>query len=224
MSTTPQNPDVVVVGAGPVGLVAACELARRGVTVRIIDKLRRADGRVACDRDPLAQPRHVRPDGRIVDDLVATGVKSTSMRMFSKAQPAVPGHIRTESTVPSLTRFSPPQTETERVLTERLAALGVTVDRGVELVELTQDDDVVHLSLRRADGSTEHVDDLRGSSPPTARHSTVRHLVGTKLEGSFKGERFILGDCEAEHDLDSTNHVHRLLARGHGDCDADAGR
>ena len=39
MSTTPQNPDVVIVGAGPVGLVAACELARRGVTVRIIDKL-----------------------------------------------------------------------------------------------------------------------------------------------------------------------------------------
>lgn len=39
MSTTSQNPDVVIVGAGPVGLVAACELARRGVTFRIIDKL-----------------------------------------------------------------------------------------------------------------------------------------------------------------------------------------
>ena len=31
--------DVVVVGAGPVGVVAACELARHGVAVRIIDKL-----------------------------------------------------------------------------------------------------------------------------------------------------------------------------------------
>ena len=34
-----QNPDVIVVGAGPVGLVAGCELARRGVRVRVIDKL-----------------------------------------------------------------------------------------------------------------------------------------------------------------------------------------
>jgi 2-polyprenyl-6-methoxyphenol hydroxylase-like FAD-dependent oxidoreductase len=33
------GPDVVVVGAGPVGLVAACELARHGLAVRVIDKL-----------------------------------------------------------------------------------------------------------------------------------------------------------------------------------------
>ena len=38
MSST-KNPDVVIVGAGPVGLVAACELARRGVAFRIVDKL-----------------------------------------------------------------------------------------------------------------------------------------------------------------------------------------
>jgi hypothetical protein len=33
-------------------------------------------------------------------------------------------------------------------------------------------------------------------------HSTVRHLAGTRLQGAFKGERFLLGDVEAEHDLD----------------------
>ena len=33
------RPDVVVVGAGPVGLVAACELARHGLAVRVFDKL-----------------------------------------------------------------------------------------------------------------------------------------------------------------------------------------
>ena len=107
MSTTPQNPDVVVVGAGPVGLVAACELARRGVTVRIIDK--RAE--------PTDESRAIAIHSRsldmfdrmgIVDDLVATGVKSTSMRMLAVATSCFRSHSA-ESTVPSLSRFSRPR-------------------------------------------------------------------------------------------------------------------
>src|SRR5258705_259955 len=76
-----------------------------------------------------------------------------------------------------------------------------TVDRGVELVGLTRDDDGVQLSLRRADGSEETVVTSWVVGADGAR-SAVRHLLDTKLEGSFKGERFILGDCDAEHDLD----------------------
>ena len=49
------------------------------------------------------------------------------------------------------------QTETERVLADRLGQLGVTVERGVEVVGLTQDDPEARLSLRHADGSTETV-------------------------------------------------------------------
>jgi len=199
MSTTPQNPDVVIVGAGPVGLVAACELARRGVTFRIIDK--RAE--------PTDESRAIAIHSRsldmfdrmgIVDDLVATGVKSTSMRMLSNGNQLFQV---TFGGVDSAFPFSllTAQTETERVLTERLEQLGVTVDRGVELVELTQDDDVATLGLRRPDGSAEHVTTSWVVAADGA-HSTARHLVGTKLEGSFQGERFILGDCDAEHDLD----------------------
>src|SRR6201991_3093411 len=81
MNATP-NPAVVVVGAGPVGLVAACELARRGVAIRIIDKL----------AEPTDESRAIAIHARsldmfdrmgIVDDLIATGVKSTGMNMFA---------------------------------------------------------------------------------------------------------------------------------------------
>ena len=96
------------------------------------------------------------------------------------------------------------QTETERVLTEHLTALGVTIDRGLALSELSQDGDTVHLTLQRADGTTEQVDTswVIGTD---GGHSIVRHLVGTKLQGSFKGERFILGDVEVEPHFDNTN-------------------
>jgi 2-polyprenyl-6-methoxyphenol hydroxylase-like FAD-dependent oxidoreductase len=96
------------------------------------------------------------------------------------------------------------QTETERVLTEHLTALGVTVDRGTMLAELRQDADTVHLTLQHADGTTEEV----GTSwviGTDGGHSSVRRMVGTKLQGSFKGERFILGDVEVEPHFDNTN-------------------
>ena len=200
MSATPENPDVVVVGAGPVGLVAACELARRGVAVRIIDKLAEATDE---SRAIAIHARSLDMFDRmgIVDDLVATGVKSTSMRMLSGDHQLFQvefGGVDSAFPYSLLTA----QTETERVLTERLTQLGVEVDRGVELVELTQHTDVVQLSLRHADASIENVTTSWVVAADGA-HSTVRHLVGTELQGSFKGERFILGDCDAEHEMDA---------------------
>ena len=199
MTATPQTPDVVVVGAGPVGLVAACELARRGVSVRIIDKL----------AEPTDESRAIAVHARsldmfdrmgIIDELVATGVKATNMRMLSGGRQLF--QVKFDG-VDSAFPYSllTAQTETERVLTDRLTQLGVEVDRGVELVELTQDDKTAALTLRRADGSTETLTTSWVVAADGA-HSTVRHLIGTKLEGSFKGERFILGDCDAEHDMD----------------------
>ena len=78
--TVKQNPDVIVVGAGPVGLVAGCELARRGVKVRVIDKL----------AQPTDQSRAIAVHARsldmldrmgIVDEMLATGIKATAMQL-----------------------------------------------------------------------------------------------------------------------------------------------
>jgi 2-polyprenyl-6-methoxyphenol hydroxylase-like FAD-dependent oxidoreductase len=198
--TATTNPDVVVVGAGPVGLVAACELARRGVAFRIIDKL----------TEPTDESRAIAIMSRsldmfdrmgIRDQLTATGVKSTNMRLMSGdnqlAQVTFGG---VDSAFPYTLLTA--QTETERVLTDRLTELGVTIERGVEVVGMTQDDAGVQLSLSHADGGKENITTSWLIAADGA-HSTVRHLVGTRLQGSFKGERFILGDCIAEHQMDA---------------------
>ncbi len=206
--SAPTSPDVVVVGAGPVGLVAACELARRDIRIRVIDKL----------PEPTTESRAIAIHSRSLDmfdrmgivvDLIATGVKSTAMRMLSNGSEL----FRVEfGGVDSAFPFSllTPQTETERVLVERLSALGATVDRGVELVELTQDADGVQLTLRRPDGASETLTTAWVIGADGA-HSTVRHLVGAKLTGSFKGERFILGDCDADSDMDAES-MYTVLA------------
>lgn len=196
--STPTTTDVLVVGAGPVGLVAACELARRGVAVRIVDRL------AAPTDESRAIAVHARSLDMfarmgIVDDLVATGVTSTGMAMLSNGAELF--HVRFGG-VDSAYPFSllTPQTETERVLTDRLTGLGVTVDRGVELQALTQGDESVRVALSRADGTADTVA-ARWVVAADGAHSTVRHLVGARLQGSFRGERFILGDCDAETDL-----------------------
>jgi 2-polyprenyl-6-methoxyphenol hydroxylase-like FAD-dependent oxidoreductase len=197
--SAPALPSVLVVGAGPVGLLLACELARRDVAVRVIDKLPRP---TTESRAIIVHARSLEMLERVgvVDEVMATGLKVTGAQFHAD------GAMRAEiplNTVDSPYPFSVtlPQTDTERILAERLAGLGVAVEHGTELVGLEEDEQVVSARLRRQDGREETV-----ASPWIAgtdgSHSAVRSAVGMRLEGSFKGERFLLGDVEAEYDLD----------------------
>lgn len=191
--------DVLVVGAGPVGLVLACELARRGVPFRLIDKLPEPTDE---SRAIVVHARSLEMMERIgmVDELIASGVKTTELEIRDGRE--VLGRVEL-GTVDSPYPFtiSTAQTETERVLAERLASLGGSVERGIELIGLEQDDQKVQSTLRHPDGSQE-VATSSWIVGTDGSHSTVRDQLGTRLEGSFKGERFLLGDVEADHELD----------------------
>jgi 2-polyprenyl-6-methoxyphenol hydroxylase-like FAD-dependent oxidoreductase len=198
MSTN--TPDVLVVGAGPVGLVAAAELARHGLAVRIVDKL----------AEPTTESRAIAVHARsldmlarmgTVDQLIATGVQAGGMELYSGSDQLVRVPLDGLDTAYPFS-LNTPQTESERVLAEHLKSVDVDIERGVELTALTQDADWVRATLQHADGSVEQlsVPWLIGAD---GAHSAVRHLVGGKLKGTFVGERFLLGDVDAEHELDN---------------------
>jgi 2-polyprenyl-6-methoxyphenol hydroxylase-like FAD-dependent oxidoreductase len=188
---------VLVVGAGPVGLAAACELAHRGVPVRIIDKLEQP---TTQSRAVVVHARSLEALARmgVADEVIATGQRTVGMEMHAGEESV--GRFRLD-TISGPYRFSVtlPQDETERILGARLRQLGVSVERTRELASLEQDEHHVRATL--ADGTTSEHRWVLGAD---GAHSTVRHQVGMKLEGTFKGEHFLMGDVDAEHGLEPT--------------------
>ncbi|BCL33351.1 hypothetical protein GCM10017557_82100 [Streptomyces aurantiacus] len=93
------------------------------------------------------------------------------------------------------------QTETERILTKGLAEYSITVERGVALAGLTQHEYGGRVVLEHADETHESAGTgwLVGAD---GGHSRTRQMVGSALAGKFKGEKFLMGDVNAAHDLD----------------------
>ena len=170
--------------------------ARRGVAVRIIDKL----------AEPTTESRAVLVHARSLEALARVGVADEIIAaarthltgMEIHADGGTLARISLE-TVRSPYPFSASlgQDETERILTQRLTGLGVTIERGRELVPIEQDETRARAVL--GDGEAVEADWIVGTD---GARSTVRHQVGTRLQGSFAGEHFLLGDVEADHDLD----------------------
>ncbi|QZS54230.1 FAD-dependent monooxygenase [Rhodococcus opacus] len=188
------HPEVLVVGAGPVGLTAAIELRRRGVACRIIDPL-------------LEPPQYAKAVGiqpRSLEVFESMGV----LRHILDAAIQMRGQIvyvngdevaRLELALPGDVPFEfigLPQYETERILTEYLATFGTTIERGTKLTAFEQDDDGVVATVTGADGDdTVRTQYLLGCD---GAHSVVRKGLGLTFEGGAFVEQYMLGDVEVD--------------------------
>ncbi|MEU3731035.1 FAD-dependent oxidoreductase [Streptomyces sp. NPDC033538] len=192
------QPRAVVVGAGPVGLTAAHELARRGVAVRLIDA---ADGPARTSRAVAAHPRTLETFAQmgIADAVVARGRRNRAFTMFARGRRLV--RLEADySTMPTSHPYSliVAQTDTEDELRRAVARHGVEVEWGTRLTAFEQDDDRVVLRLTR-DG-TEEVVETSWLVGCDGGHSTVRKLLGLELLGE-SSETWMLADAPVDIDL-----------------------
>jgi 2-polyprenyl-6-methoxyphenol hydroxylase-like FAD-dependent oxidoreductase len=187
--------DVLICGAGAAGLTLAIDLARRGVSFRLIEKL---DDPFRGSRGKGIQPRtqEVFEDLGILDRLVSIGgiypkqreyrddgsYADTDVVEFEPATPAEPYHLP----------LMVPQFLTERVMRERLAELGACPEFGTELIGFEQDEDGVTVRLATISGEEAlRVQYLVGTD---GGRSFVRHALGIGFPGKTLGVRAIVAD------------------------------
>ncbi len=183
--------DILIVGAGPVGLAAACNLRRHGVNIRIVDQ---HDG-------PSAQSKALAIHARtlelleklhVADMLVSEGRRLDALNVYHQRRKIMRLDV-TELDSPYPFVLSLPQSETERVLIERLRDLGTEVAWGVRFRDFVQTDDRVHVALEDRDGRPLACDCswLIGCD---GAHSAVRTSLGLDFDGISFPERFGLAD------------------------------
>jgi 2-polyprenyl-6-methoxyphenol hydroxylase-like FAD-dependent oxidoreductase len=126
------NSEVLVIGAGPVGLTMAAELARYGLSTRIIDK---SAARTDKSKALVLWSRSLELINRMgcSASFVDAGLKVTAANIIAGSREI--GHVRLDSMeTPYPYALMIPQSETERLMEEHLSACGVQVERQVELV------------------------------------------------------------------------------------------
>lgn len=175
--------DVVVVGAGPTGLMLACELALGGVAVQVLEE------RASTPNITRAFAVHARTlellDVRgMADDLIPRGVA-----VYEIAPPGGTTLDLRELPGRHAMLLIVPQSGTEQVLERRAGELGVSIARGAEVVALSQDGDGV--TVECADGGTIRAKYVVGCD---GAHSTIRDLVGIDFVGKQYETHILLAD------------------------------
>jgi 2-polyprenyl-6-methoxyphenol hydroxylase-like FAD-dependent oxidoreductase/pimeloyl-ACP methyl ester carboxylesterase len=196
--TRPLDTQVLIVGARSTGLTLACVLARYGVDFRIVDKTPEP---LTTSRAKGFQPRtlEIFEDLGMLDAVLAKGRTDVPMRNYEggrigldfwtrhsdKPRPGVPYPNQ-------LTISTPP---VEDALRDTLARAGVTVERGLELVGLQQDDDGVDAVLATSDGPHKvRAAYLVGCD---GGHSSVRRELGLRFEvTTVPGMAHLAGDVK----------------------------
>jgi 2-polyprenyl-6-methoxyphenol hydroxylase-like FAD-dependent oxidoreductase len=192
-----RDTDVLIVGAGPTGLVLALWLTRLGTRVRLVDKTAEAG---TTSRAVAVQARTLELYSQVglADAVVARGRKVLAANLWvrgNRVARAVFGEMGAGlSPFPYAQIF--PQDEHERLLIERLAEAGVEVERRTELLDFQEGAGRVRAHLTRADGTMETCEAAYIAGCDGA-HSGVREALKISFPGGTYSHLFYVADVDA---------------------------
>ena len=186
---------VLIVGAGPTGLVLACELLARGIRARIIDK---GDG-VVLETRALglhARALEVFDMMGLADRFVSRGQAVRRFHMYTDGKTLVRLELARNGSAFGF-MLDVPQDVTETILRQRVSELGGRVEQATELSGLAVDPGGVAATLRGPGGATRTVtaDYLVGAD---GAHSRVRGELGLEFRGHPYTQDWLLADVHLD--------------------------
>ena len=198
--------DVLIVGAGPVGLMLACELRRRDIACRIIDKYAEVP---TTSRANGVQPRAVEvlDSLGIADKIVAESYRAKGFRILRAGTEV--GRIEPNIATDPGELTDPPyhgmvfanQAVVENALRDKLAELGGQVELQRELCSIEENPDGIVADVAdQASGNVEqvHAKWLVGCD---GAHSAVRTLLQLPFNGKDYPDQFVQADVYLDSDL-----------------------
>lgn len=189
--------DVLIIGAGPTGLVLALWLSKLGIRVRIIDKTSEP-GTTSRALAVQARTLELYSQLDLSDAVVQNGHKVAAANFWVKGEPVARLPLSTigEGLTPYAFLEMYPQDEHERLLIERLEAFGITVERNTELQSFEETGDGITARVRLPDGQQETCQACYLAGCDGAR-SIVRKTLDTGFPGGTYQQIFYVADVQA---------------------------
>ncbi len=189
--------DVLIIGAGPTGLVLALWLTKQGVRVRIVDKTAEP-GTTSRALAVQARTLELYRQLDLTEAVIAKGHQVPAVNLWVKGERAA--RIGFESVGSGLTPYPFlhifPQDQHEQLLIERLNALGVAVERQTELIGFTDEKD--HITARLRGPDRQQVDcEAQYIAGCDGARSIVRETIGTGFPGGTYRQIFYVADVKA---------------------------
>lgn len=192
--------DVLIVGAGPAGLTLACDLARRGVDFRLIEKLPTP---LVGSKGKGIQPRSLElfDDLGLIESVFANSSNYPPMRIYKGPDPVVthimmPIHESTPD-VPYPNIRMQPQWITEGLLRKRLVEFGGRVEFNTRFESLEQTPEAVVVKVCTPGG--EETVTARYVVATDGGRGTIRHAIGVTFDGETPSlDGILIADMKVE--------------------------
>lgn len=190
---------VLIVGAGPTGLLMAIELARYNIPFRIIDKKAeptQTTNAAGIQTRTLEILEHI----GLSDQFIGAGLPVHTLQLEAEGnQLATLLLNRIDSHFKFILML--PQSQTEAIFNQYIKQLNVTVERSVELIDLKQDSDKVTVTLKHADNSSETAE-FQWVIGCDGYHSIVRDKSNIQMVGSDIPQEFVVADIRIKATID----------------------
>ncbi|MGO4704696.1 FAD-dependent monooxygenase [Microvirga sp. 2MCAF38] len=189
-------PQVMIVGAGPTGLVLALRLARHGIPLRIIDR-HAGPGQASRAMAVHARTLEFYQQLGMADEVVERGIKMDALHLWDEGRHIadVPVGDFGKGLSPYPFVLSYPQDDHEKFLNQKLHDFGVAVEWNTELIGFVDDGAVVRATVRR--GGRDEVCEVSYLCGCDGAHSTVRHGLDLEFPGGSYEQTFYVADAHA---------------------------